>query len=63
MNLRGFVSWLLCCALLVAATWACWRVGRAFQAVELAAQRTAEAMAETTECKAAQWLGPPPEER
>jgi len=25
MNLRGFVSWLLCCALLVAATWACWR--------------------------------------
>jgi len=34
MNLRGFVSWLLCCALLVAATWACLRVGRAFQAVE-----------------------------
>jgi len=27
------------------------------------AQRTAEAMAETTECKAAAWLGPPPEER
>ena len=58
MNLRGFLAWLLCCALLVAATWACWRVGRAFQAVELAAQRTAEAMA--MQQRAMAWRGGPP---
>ena len=49
-------------ALLVAATWMCWRVGLAFDAVERAAERTAAAMEGTVQYQAATWeLGPPPE--
>ena len=61
VTLRRWSTWLLVCGLLVAATWTCWRVGLAFDAVRDAAQRTATAMEGTTQYKATRWLGPPPE--
>lgn len=61
MTVRRWVSWLCLVALMVCASWACWRIGRAFQAVEQAANATAAAMRETAEYKQATWQpGPPP---
>jgi len=61
MTFRRWSTWFGVMALLVAATWMCWRVGSAFEEVERAADRTATAMEQTTEYKATRWLGPPPE--
>ena len=62
MKLRRWSTFLCRTALILVAIWACWRVGCAFKAVELAAQRTATAMEQTTQYRAAyQWdPGPPP---
>ena len=61
MIFRRWSTWFGVMALLVAATWMCLRVGRAFSEVERAAERTAVAMEQTAEYRSAEWLGEPPE--
>lgn len=61
MTLRRWTSWLLTCALLLSASWACLRIGRAFEAVEEAARATQAAMqAEVEQYRAVRVLPPPP---
>jgi len=61
VTFRRWSTWLGVMALLVAATWMCWRIGSAFAEVERAADRTAVAMEQTAEYRSAEWLGEPPE--
>ena len=61
MTLRRWSLWLATMALLVCASWACWRIGLAADAVREGAQATTTAMQQTAEYKAATWeIGPPP---
>jgi len=60
VRFRRWTTWLGVMVLLLAAAWACVRIGCAFAEIERAAARTATAMEQTAEYKAAEWLGPPP---